>query len=230
MSEPDPTTPDEQVRRLLADARADEPMPDDVAGRLDGVLADLQGESRRTPAPVDLAARRRRGVARNVLVAAAAVVVVGVGITQVDLAGQSDDGASSSDAGGATAPESAAREEADSDAESNLNRLVRGRPLVLSSEDFERRARQLSLHPPLESLADLPLVEGYSGDLSSDNAAAARAWCTNPAWGAGELVRVRYDGERGVLVLRDPVDGTRDVDLYLCGETFPTRSTAVPAG
>ena len=87
MPDPDLTPPEEQVRRLLADARHDEPMPDDVADRLDRVLADLQDESRRTPAPIDLAARRRRRIARNVLVAAAAVVVVGVGISRVDLAG-----------------------------------------------------------------------------------------------------------------------------------------------
>lgn len=236
MSEPDPT-PDEQVRRLLADARADEPMPDDVAVRLDGVIADLQGESRRTPtavdaAPVDLAARRRRRVARTVLVAAAAVVVLGVGISRIDLSGQDAGGsADSADSGAASAPESTARDdESGGDETGDLNRLIKGRPLVLSPDSFERRARLLSLHPPLASLADVPVEEGYDGDLGvEDGVIAARGWCTDPAWGAGELIPVRYDGRRGVLVLRAPTDDSRVVDLYLCGETAPTRSTTVPA-
>ena len=45
MSDPDLTPAEEQVRRLLADARHDEPMPDDVAERLDRVLADLHDEA-----------------------------------------------------------------------------------------------------------------------------------------------------------------------------------------
>ena len=44
MSDPELTPTEEQVRRLLADARHTEPMPDDVAARLDGVLADLPDE------------------------------------------------------------------------------------------------------------------------------------------------------------------------------------------
>ena len=79
---------DDAVRRLLADARHTEPMPADVAARMDDVLADLrQGSSvtaevpdaEPSPAPphpvvVSLAAQRRRRVA-GMLVAAAAVVV-----------------------------------------------------------------------------------------------------------------------------------------------------------
>jgi len=226
---PDPDPPDEQVRRLLADARHDEPMPDDVADHLDRVLADLQGEPRRTPDPIDLAARRRRRIARNVLVAAAAVVVVGVGISRVDLAGDADGGGSSDSA--ASAPESAARDDESGGDAAGLNSLAKGRPLVLSPEDFDRQARSLSLHPRLASLADLSQTDGYSADMDAGQGAlAARAWCIDPAWGDGEMIPVRYDGERGVLVLRDPVGGTRDADLYLCGDSDPTRSTTVPVG
>src|SRR5690242_21244414 len=97
-------TDDEQVRRLLAEARHTEPMPDDVAARLDGVLADLREAPAVTPPADGLAARRRRRTARNWLLAAAAVVVLGVGVNQVDWSGMSaddsDSGASASDAGG----------------------------------------------------------------------------------------------------------------------------------
>jgi hypothetical protein len=232
VSDPDLTPSEEQVRRLLADARHDEPMPDDVADRLDRVLADLQGESRSTPAPIDLAARRRRRLARNVLVAAAAVVVLGVGVSRIDLSGQDADGGSA-DSGAASAPDSAAREEdsGGGDTAQESERLVRGRPLVLSSADFDRQARRASLHPPLASLAEPPLEQDDLADLDKDLAAtASRPWCNDPAWGAGERVAVRYDGQRGVLVLRPPSGDTRTADLYLCRETVPTRSTTIPAG
>jgi len=231
MTDPDLTPSEEQVRRLLADARHDQPMPDDVADRLDRVVADLTDEARRTPPPadtppVDLAARRRRRVARNVLVAAAAVVVLGVGISRLDLAGDADGGASS-DSGAASAPESSARDDESAGGDSLL---VHGRPLVLSSEGFDRQVRRVSLHPPLASLADTPQEEGSSGDMGVGEDAAVRPWCDDPDWGIGTRIPVRYDGRRGVLVLRKASGDTRDVDLYLCGVSDPTRSTTVPVG
>ena len=89
----DGLTPEqEEVRRLLADARHSGPMPDDVADRLDSVLAGLAAGSAdeldgHAAAPaggavVSLASRRRRRAA-TALVAAAAVVAVGIGLGQV---------------------------------------------------------------------------------------------------------------------------------------------------
>lgn len=87
-----------RVRRLLGEARHDEPLPADVADRLDGVLARLEAGEPVGPVPgprttrqrvVELAARRRRRAA-SVLVAAAAVVVVGIGLGQVVDAGSGD--------------------------------------------------------------------------------------------------------------------------------------------
>ena len=88
-----------RLRRLLGRARHDEPVPEDVAARLDDVLARLDGDA----APHDLhddldgyaAAARAAGAPRSVaplrrprrglvlLVAAAAVVVAGVGVDAV---------------------------------------------------------------------------------------------------------------------------------------------------
>jgi hypothetical protein len=229
VSDPDLTPSEEQVRRLLADARHDEPVPADVADRLDRVLADLQREDRRTPAAIDLAARRRRRVARNALVAAAAVVVLGVAISRVDLSGQ--DAGGSADSGSASAPEAAARDDAGGDVSDDLERLVEGRPLVLSSEAFDRQVRRLSVHPVPASLAQIPSEEGYSADANKDlGSAAARPRCNDPGWGAGTRIKVRYDSQRGVLVLRPPVGDSRVADLYLCGDSDPTRSTTVPVG
>lgn len=99
MSEPDPElTPDQEarVRRLLAEARHDEPIPADLVARLDRVIAGLADAPADAPAapgprptgwspppPDDLeAARRRRRVRRGglLLAAAAVVAVAGVGI------------------------------------------------------------------------------------------------------------------------------------------------------
>src|SRR6478735_12643701 len=103
MPNDDLTPQDEQVRRLLSGARHEEPMPDDVAARLDEVLAGLRDDR----PPVDIAARQRRRHVRNWVLAAAAVVVIGVGANQVDWSGMSmsgddaDGSASSAMEGGA---------------------------------------------------------------------------------------------------------------------------------
>jgi hypothetical protein len=91
---------DETIRRLLAQARHDEPLPPAVAERLDGVLADLVAERATAAAGptsdpvavearddrpaevVDLSARRRRRLG-TLVAAAAAVVVAGIGVGQL---------------------------------------------------------------------------------------------------------------------------------------------------
>lgn len=79
------------VRRSLAAARHDGPLPDEVAARLDARLADLVAErpgstnAAAAPAPVVQAAERfrRRNRRLSILVAAAAVTVLGVAVSQV---------------------------------------------------------------------------------------------------------------------------------------------------
>lgn len=118
----------EAVRRLLADARAEEQMPPDVAARLDGVIAGLAadrgaaaGKPDESPgqpaadAPSEAPAegaevvplRRRRWP--QVLVAAAAVTATAMAGTQLlgDTAGQQDNASpASQDNGLASQPES----------------------------------------------------------------------------------------------------------------------------
>jgi hypothetical protein len=93
------------VRRLLAEARATEPLPPDVASRLDRVLGDL-GAERPVPAEpagetVAPAVRRRR--ASMLLAAAAAVVAVGVALGQVDRFAGNDDSGSTGAQGASSA-------------------------------------------------------------------------------------------------------------------------------
>lgn len=152
---------DEYVRRLLADARHDEPMPADVVDRLDDVLAGLTG-----PAPVvrDLAAERRRRTVVRLLGAAAAVVVVGIGLGQLDLGsggGDADGGA----AGGASVAEAPADVQRES-AGVGVTReppVPSGRtPLVVTGKDLRRlSAWRISDSTTLRDLA----ADSYSGEV-----------------------------------------------------------------
>ncbi len=123
MPDHDPdVTPEQEarLRSLLREARHGEPVPLDVAARLDRVLDQLAASEGTDPdatrSVVDLAARRRRRVT-TLLAAAAAVVVVGVGLGQVLPTGQDDaiTAGDSADAGAsaesADAPQAAGSEE-----------------------------------------------------------------------------------------------------------------------
>ncbi|WP_028643747.1 hypothetical protein [Nocardioides sp. URHA0020] len=213
MSDPEPTPAEEQVRRLLADARHDEPMPAEVVDRLDRVLAGLD-LGRPTP-PVDLAARRRRRTARTLLVAASAVVVLAVGFTQLDLGGGGGDAGSAqrSEAGGASAPQS----DVDGDSAGDRSQLATGPPVVLSSAGFGTEVRAL-LAAKQGSASARPIVPSLPPA------------CADLAVGPGERLAVQYDGEPGVLVLRPPSGDRQRVDLYLCGETAVVRSSTVAVG
>lgn len=242
MSEPELTPTEEQIRALLADARLDEPMPADVAARLEGVLADLGDET--VPASVaplpDHAARHRRRL-RNLVLAAAAVVVVGVGSTQIDLPGGGD-----ADSGTAAHDQSdALRSESGGDAAASAPAPG---PLVLHSDTFERQVRRYALLQRRLASLDLsalrddssapaaPDSTGPAGSAETGAGAALEsraegyaARCAAGGLGRGRKVPARYDGQAAVLVVRPPEAGERRVDLYLCGAGGPTRSTTVPA-
>ena len=64
------------------------------------------------------------------------------------------------------------------------------------------------------------------GDLDSRHPGFT---CTPGDWGRGTFVPVRYDGRRGVLVLRAVNGDTQVVDLYGCGSSRVLRSITLPA-
>ena len=226
--------PDEQVRRLLADARHDEPVPADVAARLDAVVASLQAERSVAPespadleAPADLAARRRRHRARALLVAAAAVAVVTLGVTHLDdlTSGTGD----ASSAGGSVAsdkaldsPRPARSPEAEADSLRALGRLPE--PVRLSSTAFAGQVHALLRPARVAALAGQKAQDYDNGTLDSAGARGAR--CAAP--GRGVRVAATYDGARAVLVVRPARDGVRRADLYQCGEPAPVRSVRLP--
>lgn len=105
---------DADIAALLAEARVTDPIPSDVAARLDATLADLtadraadraaDGDAPVAPDDVVVPLRPRRSLGPRLLVAAAAIVVVGagaVGLNQV--LGGKDSTLSSSTAAGPAA-------------------------------------------------------------------------------------------------------------------------------
>jgi hypothetical protein len=248
----------EQVRRLLAAAGSPPPdVPEDVAARLDDVLAGLvaeRGESgsedtrpaehetwEHEPAGVTpLDGRRRRWP--QVLVAAAAASVIALGVGNLVLGSEpAADYAATAEAGSAqdegpepptALSEGLAGEGAeDPDGRDTGLQAEPVPPEVLASTD--RRATALSAGPVrLRSGSlrrDVQLVE----DLSLATA-AGDGWsgaCVRPAAGEGdEWVAVRFDGEPAVLVLRAPAGSRRTGEVFVCGiPAAPVASVTVEA-
>lgn len=238
-------TDEDQVRRLLAEARHDEPMPDDVAARLDGVIAGLR-DDKAPKAPIDHAALDRRRRVRSWVLAAAAVVVVGIGVNQVDWSGMSandadsggDSSAAEAGAGAApdgameSAPESAPESPADQDAAVARGeyqwRKARAR---LARDELADQASALRSELPRMTVSS-SAAEVEREDLSDGALSGGMSYevmCEFRPAGPGRVVSVTYDGERGWLVYRVPQGESQVVDLYLCGRTEPTRSITLPA-
>ena len=235
-----PLTPeqDQEVQRLLADARHTEPMPPDVAARMDRVIADLADEPSRRAPVVHLAARRRR--VASLLVAAAAVAVVGIGIGQVvGTSGNGGDSDTASDAGGSAvegeAPNSlngdaGADQGADSDAPSARQ------PDTLTGESFVPANKLPQVSPDalsrdlakVQSFADRAELAAAPTDSVSAYRRVSRA-CRSGDWGSGTFVPVRYGSQPAVVAFRRPLGDVQVAEVYLCGNPDPVRSLTLPA-
>jgi len=239
-STPEPLNPqEEEVRRLLADARHTGPTPPDVVARLDRVLADLADEPVREGAVVRLATRRRRTT--SLLVAAAAVVVIGIGVGQVFKSGDSDESGNSATSGGVQSDADAgAAQEENSDglaedeegtqgeeAPTSPAELAAGDLATLNPQNFGNDVRttrsQLSA---LVANGDA-FLDRKSSAMRADEAAGAA--CRSRAWGRGSFVPVRYGETPAVLVFRRTRGNTQIADLFLCGSEQPVRSVTLPA-
>ena len=223
MSHDQPHPDDERVSRLLAEARHTEPLPPEVAARLDRTLQGLAAE-RRTPADpvapvIDLAARRRRRIAAG-LVAAAAVVALGVSLPSLDLGGGSDaDSAGSADTA-ADAPtstlEGQSRELASSGADSGEDSSAEsGEPAAPMASPAEVRPEQFK--------KDVAAAR----DQAPDDAVASV--CGDLPPGAEWVVTVRYAEREGYLVFGATEGDRQEVALYLCPGGELARRTVVAA-
>lgn len=208
------------VRRLLADARHTEPMPADVASRLDDVLADLTAERSQAaepapaPAPIviPIAAHRRRRAA-GLLVAAAAIVVGGVTLAQnVHL--------TSTNSSASTA-EDAAQQRADSGGQTSSNGELPHSPGPMKTPED---TGLIVVHPRHFSRDAL---QGRQLSTATFDAAKSLACTTLPRH--GRVVPAEYQHAPAALVYRRPEGSSQVVDLYVCGTSQPVRTTTLPA-
>lgn len=247
---------DDALRRLLADARHTEPIPVDVAARLDDVLAQLGEEAEPVEEVADLH-RRRRLRAVRLLAAAAAVIVVGTGAAQLlDLEGTGTDAASSDsaassaqgadtsgDSGRSVAPEAAAGGST-SDGPSDLSGGTTGGIAGDAPLAAEALPQALTVPPRFSRLtsddftgqvarlqARVRSTQAYDAGVQDRKLDRLEAEGCEPAdWGPGEAVSVTYDGEPATLVFRPVTGSTQIVDLLQCGTADVLRSTTVRVG
>ena len=220
---------DEAVRALLASGKHTEAMPVEVTARLDDVLAELVAERHEHRAPVVTLASRRRRVVSLGLFAAAAAVVGGVAITQVlpSLGSQSDsestsagaesyDERASEDAGAAKDSAAEDSDAADSAAPQELNERATASEEA-AAYDVPTLTRS-KLKPQLRAVKRGPETAPLS------------AVPTCPVRGAGSApqIPITYDGLPGTLVLRAPVAGRQQAEIYLCGEDVAERTVQIP--
>jgi hypothetical protein len=255
MSDQDEPTFDDpafdDVRELLADARVTEPIPDDVAARLDATLVSLQAERSATQAASRSVVPLRHRVGR-ILVAAAAVVVIGaggVGIAQLGLdgSGSNDDSAATSareDSGGG---DSGAPESADGLAVSPEvpGALIRNGVARLSHATFAQDAARVMVaidvlaqrgateDDAAEDLADAP-PSGYAEAPPVTATPQSRIDgeqvqdCAGPDAADAILVPATLDGATVALVFRPPTDDAQRVEAWSCDGSTLLASASVP--
>lgn len=246
MTDPSGLTPEhDAVRRLLADARHDGPVPPEVVARLDETLAALVSERasdvsgresaddrtdlpRATPAPVvDLGARRPRTVGIGLL-AAAAVVVAGVAIGQglPRLQGGDADGSA---AGG----DSSLAESEDSPGASSQ---YDGGAADQGPESLKSTAPAPEAGVPTLSSTDVDLDDDLLALRSSTQdgserlgAAETLSSCDLRGIGPGRRVVAHVDGQLGIVVFRRADGAAQLAELYVCGSPDPVRTLTLPA-
>ncbi len=228
------------VRRLLVDARATDPLPEDVAARLDRVLAGL-GEEAGTGSPTGhvLAPPWRRRRATALLVAAAAVVALGVGLGQLD-GGNDTNGSGADTAVNAERAPTALVEDGESGAAPTPSVEP---PLVqdaapettgpvgrVRAGHFTADVNQLRRAIP-EDAPEGEFVQLPRAQLPKDYVVSGRAFECPPApWGPGVLVPVYFDGTPAVLAYRPATGESQIVELLRCGTGESLRSTTLRAG
>ncbi|HEX3295569.1 MAG TPA: hypothetical protein VHR85_02020 [Nocardioides sp.] len=212
-----------EVRRLLAGARHADPMPDDVAARMDDVLAGLRDTPQTSPATrphppgaevVPIAAHRRRRAA-GLLAAAAAIVVGGVVVAphvHVHSGGSSAaTTAEDSTAGGRELGNTGnSKNPLAPQARGNGKAHLRDGRIVVRPQHFSADARAgRQLLGPSASMS-------VGGDTD----------CPDVPQRAS-TVAAEYQHAPAALVYRRVEGSSQVVDLYVCGNPRPVRSTTL---
>lgn len=239
---------EERLRGLLAEARVTEPVPADVAARLDATLGELVAARADAAATgpsgivVDLAARRRRRRAAGLLGAAAAVTVLGFGVSTFVSGDGSDDDASSEDMLGADVDRGSDGELAPTVASDDAKAAEESDPADVTRTDDAAERISITIDGPaarirperlvadLVALRDVALPPRVTADYDRTLVAEPPGFmCDTAAWGPGILVGVRYDGAPAVAAFREPVGDTQVVEVLRCGTGDALRSVTVPA-
>lgn len=188
-----PLTPaqDAAVRRALADAGGPEPLPEEIADRLDAVITGLAAGRRPLPEishpedhrvlPLDPAARRRRMRARFMLVAAAAVVVGAVGIGVVNDGATDDLSAADQMAEGDPARSDAGGAIEDGAIEDGSASGDDGKAFDEDSAEQPPAAAPDLVVEPQRIVVDQPLREVRATNLREDLVALQHSTLPNPA-------------------------------------------------
>lgn len=237
----------EAVRRLLAGARDDQGIPDDVAARLEAVLAELSAERADAPAEADVIPLRRRWP--KVLVAAAAVTIFGFGAVQVIGSGAGDndaggdaavkgESADGRDLGSSVAPPEVGADTPDSlpgataPTDGTAARGLNGVTL-LSQRSLDRIGlaglRQLDAGTLDEDLRRLTVASAptseYSAGYSEYDVSAARVRC-GPFYTVfgGETFAASFRQHLALVLFHPRLDGVRLVEIYDCESATPRRA------
>jgi hypothetical protein len=232
-----------QVRRLLADARHDDPIPVEVAARLDTVLAGLTRDepgSEGVAPVIDLAARRRRRNAAALLAGAAAVIVAGFAIGQVidvspDASSDAGSAAVNTDReGSATAepPAAASSQDAAGGSGSGTGGFTAPPSVPAPLETLGGSVQLRSSHLESDVTRQLPGLTADAGaDRRPDAKAFSAAGCplTAPvsSFGAGVLYPAVFDGSPAVLALRPPSGDTQRADVLSCDTAASLASVTI---
>lgn len=253
-----PLTPSQEaaVRRALAEAGGPEPLPDDVADRLDKVIAGLAAEragvatvvadlhhpeSRGVVVPLDHAARRRRARVRVLLGAAAAVVAVAVGAGilrdgDIDMttAEVSDAGAARSEDPGSAAGEAAEeRDAAAPESQDSVGPLGSDEgvtPRRYVTDEPLREVRPDRLQADLVAIQHASLPHPAAADYSRTTITApANFMCEDADYGRGYLVGVEYDARPALVAFREPVGSSQVAEVLACGTGDVVHSTTLKA-
>ena len=208
---------------MLADARHEGPVPPEVAARLDEALAGLRAEESPDAPVVPL--RRRGARLPRYLLAAAAVVAIGFGTTQVitDTTGPTADRSSVGNGSGssADAKRDGGAESGDSPsaADGAAPPEAFGPLDELGIEGLEP-IRRATLDEDVAALDD---TKAQQSTLRSTRRLAAVCGPLDPAPGSRTLAAA-YDGRPTLVVYQAPDGGSQRVDLYLCDAAEPRRA------
>lgn len=237
----EPEHHEDDVRRLLGAAAHPPPtLPAPVADRLDDVLAGLTTERSGSghEGAVVTPLRRPGGLRRRwpqVLGAAAAVSVLGLGIGNLAglQTGQSESASGGQDAATADRSSEGAGESAQEpgltvETDEHSDQLSDAyadpdQPPSAPTRVSEVRLRTQSLTVDVQRVEDFGLAaavaDGWEGACLRPDVPHASSW-----------LPVRLDGTDAVLVLHPPSDGVRRAEVYTCDDpTTPAATTTVDA-